>query len=70
MARRVTRCTIGETPFKMAFGTKAVIAVEVGLLSLKRAHYDESLNNAKLRLSLDCLSKVKDKTAQRMAQYQ
>ena len=54
----------------MAFGTKAVIAVEVGLLSLKRAHYDESLNNAKLRLSLDCLSKVKDKTAQRMAQYQ
>ena len=30
-----TRTLIGETPFKLAFGTEAVILVEVGLSSLK-----------------------------------
>ena len=51
---------------KLAFGTEVVIPVEVGLSSLRRAHYDEGTNNDKLRLNLDCLSKVRDKAALRM----
>ena len=54
-------------PFKLVFGTEAMILVEVGLSSLRQAHYDENLNNKELKLSLDCLSEVKDDVAYRMA---
>ena len=43
----------------MAFGTEAVIPTEVGVSSLRRAHYDEGSNNDELRLKLDCLAEVK-----------
>ena len=56
-----------ETPFKLAFGTEVVIPVEMGVYSLRRAHYDEGSNNDELRLNLDCLPKVRDEAAQRMA---
>ena len=49
---------IRETPFRLAFSTEAIIPIEMGLFSLKRAHYDKSLNNDELRLNLDCLSEV------------
>ena len=54
----------------MVFGTEAVIPVEMGLSNLRRAHYDKISNNDELRLSLDCLSEVKDEASQRMTQYQ
>ena len=57
-------------PFKLAFGTEAVIPVEVGLSRLRRAHNDVGLNNDELRLNFDCLSKVRDELALRMARYQ
>ena len=57
-------------PFKLFFGIEVVIHVEVGLSSLRQAHYDDSSNNDKLGLSLDCLPKVRDETALRMAWYQ
>ena len=50
--------------------SEAVILVEVGLSSLRRAYYDESSNNDELRLNLDCLSEVRDEAALRMAQCQ
>ena len=55
-ARTPTR----ETPFNLAFGTEAVIPIEIGVYSLRQAHYDEGSNNDKLRLSLDFLAEVKD----------
>ena len=64
------RTPTGETPFKLAFGIEVVILVEVGLSSLRRAHYDEGSNNDELRLNLDCLPKVRDEANLRMAQYQ
>ncbi|XP_075663085.1 uncharacterized protein LOC142632595 [Castanea sativa] len=68
--RMTTRTPIGETPFKLAFGTKAIIPIDIGLSSLRRAYYNKNSNNVELRLSLDCLSKVKDEAAQKMARYQ
>ena len=47
-----------------------MILVEVGLSSLRQAHYDENLNNEELKLSLDCLSEVKADAAYKMAQNQ
>ena len=64
------RTLIGETPFKLAFSTKVVIHVEVGLSSLRLSHYDESSNNDELRLNLNCLPEVRDEVALRMARYQ
>ena len=49
-AYRTTR----ETPFKLAFGTEVVIPAEVGVSSLRRAHYDKGTNNDELKLNLDC----------------
>ena len=54
----------------MAFNIEAIIPIEVGVSSLRQAHYDEGTNNDELRLSLDCLAKVKDEAASRMARYQ
>ena len=54
----------------MAFDTEAVIPAEIGVSSIRHAHYDEGTNNDELRLSLDCLAEVRDEVALRMARYQ
>ena len=48
--RTTARTPTGETPFKMAFGTDAVIPVEVKVSSLRRACYDKQSNNEGLKL--------------------
>ena len=68
--RTTVRTPTGETPFKMAFGTEAVVPMEVGMSSLIRASYDEQSNDDGRKLALDCLLEVRDDAAQRMALYQ
>ena len=73
---RVIRGTMGlsntnrRNAIQVGFGTEVVIPIEVGLSSLRQAHYDKGSNNDKLRLSLDYLLKVRDETTLRMARYQ
>jgi len=64
------RTPIGETPFKLAFGTEAVIPVEVGMSSLKQTCYDKCNNDEGLKLALDYLLEIREDVAQRMALYQ
>ena len=64
--RTTVRIPTGETPFKMAFGTEVVIPVEIGVLSIRRAWYNEQSNDEGLKLALDCLPEVRDDAAQRM----
>ena len=52
--------SIGETPFKLAFGIKALILVEVSLSSLNREPFDEKTNDESRRLDLDCLDEVRE----------
>ena len=54
------RTPIGETPFKLAFGTKALVPVEVSLSSLRREPFDEKTNDESRRLDLDCLDEVRE----------
>ena len=68
--RTIVRTPIGETPFKLAFGTEAVIPVEVGMSSLKQTCYDKRSNDEGLKLALDYLLEIKEDVAQRMALYQ
>ena len=68
--RTTARTPTGETPFRLTYGTEAVIPVKVGVTSTRRATFSEEGNDNKLWLSLDCLDEVRDKTSSRMAKYQ
>ena len=70
MYRTTARTPTGETPFRLTYGTEAVIPVEVGVSSTRREAFSEEGNDDKLRLNLDCLDKVRDKASSRMAKFQ
>ena len=61
---------MGETPFRLTYGTKAVIPVEVGVTSIRRETFNEEGNGDELRINLDCLGEVRDKTSSKMTKYQ
>ena len=50
--RMNTRVPIGETPFKLTFGTKAIIPVELGLASFRVKTYEEQKNQQELNNNL------------------
>ena len=60
---------MGETPFKLAFGSKAIIPVEVSLSSLRREPFDEEANEESCKLELNFLDKVKEDALQITMKY-
>ena len=68
--RTTTRTPKGETPFRLTYGTEAVIPVKVRVTSTRRGAFSEKGNDDKLRLNLDCLDKVRDQASRKMAKYQ
>ena len=60
----------GRNPFRLTYGTEAVIPVEVGVTSIKREVFNEESNDDHLRINLDCLDEVRDKASSRMTKYQ
>uniref|UniRef100_A0A2N9HN36 RNase H type-1 domain-containing protein n=1 Tax=Fagus sylvatica TaxID=28930 RepID=A0A2N9HN36_FAGSY len=60
----------GETPFRLTFGTEAVILVEIGLTSFRTNEYDEDGNNNQLRLNLDLLDEARDQAKAKTKAYQ
>ena len=70
-AYRITvRTLTGETPFRLTYGTEAVIPVEVGVTSIRRGTFNLGCNDDELRLNLDCLDEVRDNTSSKMTKYQ
>ena len=59
-----------RNPYRLTYGTEAVIPVEVGVTNTRQAAFSEEENEDKLRLNLDFLDEVRDKTSSRMAKYQ
>ena len=74
--RTTIRTPTGETPFRLAYGTDAVILAKVGLTSYRVENYSEDNNEDNedneeaLRLQLDLVDKVRATAEQRLAQYQ
>ena len=68
--RTTARTPTGGTPFKLTYGTKAVIPVEVGVASVRRGTFNLGCNDDELRLNLDCLDEVRDKASSKMTKYQ
>ena len=67
--RTIARTPTRETPFRLTYGTEAVIPVEVGVTSISRKAFSEEGNEDKLQLNLDCLDEVRDKVSSIMAKY-
>ena len=68
--RTTTRTPTGETPFRLTYGSKVVIPVEVGLTSYRVDNHDERKNDEAMRLQLDLVDEVKATVEQRLARYQ
>ncbi|XP_075635275.1 uncharacterized protein LOC142607611 [Castanea sativa] len=68
--RTTARTPTGETPFRLTYGTEAIIPVEVGVTSIRREAFHDENNDQQLRVNLDCLDEVRDRASDRMAQYQ
>ena len=67
--RTTTRVPTGETPFKLTFGTEAIMLVEVGLISLRDKTYKGQKNQQELNNNLDLIDEVREETMKRMAKH-
>ncbi|XP_043696656.1 uncharacterized protein K02A2.6-like [Telopea speciosissima] len=56
--RTTTRLATGETPFMLAYGTKAILPVEIGETSMRIQLYNPEINNEELRTNLDSLEEI------------
>ena len=68
--KTTTRTPMGETPFRLTDGIKAVIPVEIGVASIRRMVFNKEDNDNHLWINLDCLDEVRDKASERMTKYQ
>ena len=67
--RMTVRTPTGETPFKLAYRSKAVIPAEVHMGSHRVMKYEEEDNEKQLRLNLDLIDKVRMDVEQRTKRY-
>jgi len=61
--RTTVRTLSRETPFKLTYGTEAVIPIEVGVTSMRREAFHEEGNDVQLRINLDYLDEVRDEVS-------
>ena len=68
--KTTTRTPMGETLFRLAYESEAVILVEVGLISYRVDNHDERRNDEAMCLQLDLVDEVKATVEQRLTRYQ
>ncbi|XP_075662875.1 uncharacterized protein LOC142632322 [Castanea sativa] len=66
----MARTPTGETPFRLAYGSEALIPAKVGLTSYHVENYDKSKNDEALCLQLDLVDEVRAAAEQRLVRYQ
>ena len=67
--KMTVRTPIGETPFKLAYGSKAVIPVEVHMANHRVMKYQNEENKEQLRFNLDIIDKVRMDAEHRTVRY-
>ena len=67
--RTIVRTPTGETPFKLAYGSEAVIPAEVHMANHRAMVYQEKDNTEQLRLNLDLVDEVRMDAEHRTAKY-
>ena len=67
--RMTVRTPTGETPFKLAYGSKAVIPAEVHMANHKVMTYQDKDNKEQLHLNLDLIDEVRTDAEHRTVRY-
>ena len=67
--RTTVRTPTGETPFKLAYGSEAVIPVEVHMANHRVMMYQDKDNEEQLRLNLDLIDEVRTDAEERTTRY-
>ena len=67
--RTTVRTSTGETPFKLAYGSEAVIPAEVHMANHKVMGYRDEENEEQFCLNLDLIDEVRMDAEQRTARY-
>ena len=67
--RTTVRTPTGETPFKLAYGSEAVIPAEVHMANHRVTMYQDKDNEKQLRLNLDLIDEVRTDADERIAKY-
>ena len=67
--KTTVRTLTGETPFKLAYGSEAVIPAEVYMANHRVIMYQDKDNEEQLRLSLDLLDEVRMDAKHRTIRY-
>jgi len=58
--KTMTRTPTKETPFRLAYGSEAIIMAEVGLTSYRVDNHNEGKNDKAMRLQLDLVDEVRE----------
>ena len=67
--RTTVRTPTGDTPFKLAYGSEAVIPAEVHMANHRVTMYQDKDNEEQLRLNLDLIDEVRTNAKKRTARY-
>ena len=68
--RTMARTPTGETPFRLTYGSEAVILAKVGLTSYRVHNHNKNKNDEAMRLQLDLVDEIRAAIEQRLARYQ
>uniref|UniRef100_A0A2N9J155 Uncharacterized protein n=1 Tax=Fagus sylvatica TaxID=28930 RepID=A0A2N9J155_FAGSY len=68
--RTTARTPTGETPFRLTYGTEAVVPIEIGLTTWRTNHHDESSNDNQPRTNLDLLDEARNQAEAKTRAYQ
>ena len=63
--RTTMRTPMGETPFKLAYGSEAVIPAEVHMVNHRIMKYQDKDNEEQLHLNLDLIGEIRMDAEQR-----
>ncbi|XP_074346462.1 uncharacterized protein LOC141685248 [Apium graveolens] len=67
--RTSPRTSTGETPFKLAYRTEAMLPIEVGSPSHRAINFDEVANEEGIRTNIELIDEVRDQSVARMEKY-
>ena len=67
--KTTVRTPTGETPFKLAYGSEAVILAEVHMANHRVMMYQDMDNKEQLRLNLDLIDEVRADAVHKAAKY-
>ena len=67
--RTIVRILMGETPFKLEYGSEAVIPTEVHMANHRVMMYQDKDNTEQLRLNLDLIDEVRMDAEHRTTKY-